>query len=210
MKAEIEWVSFFEEVLEHPDGADDSVIDDFVATVQQPLTVEELAWLRDVQPQPEPERWKIPDEPLPASYLSFLRWSNGGTYQNGDRLFQFFPALDEKDGVRVMMLAYGVPYEKPGILPFAANGGAIFYAFDMRLKPMSNGELPVVAAEFGGLRGAIFPLAENFLAACHDRRSIEELWDEEVEITRPMCDECGEYLVCPECGKRGPTSRDFG
>jgi len=209
MNSEIEWASVFEEVLEHPGGAEDSVIDEFVATVQQPLSDKELAWLRNVQPQPEPERWKIPNEPLPASYLSFLRWSNGGKYRNGDRLIQFFPALDENDCVRVMMLAYGIPYYKPGILPFAASEGC-FYAFDMRLKARSDGELPIVATEFGGLPGVVFPLAENFLDACRDRRSIEELWDDEVEITRPMCDECGEYLVCPECGKRGPTSRDFG
>jgi hypothetical protein len=209
MNSEIEWASVFEHVLEQPNGADDSVIAEFLATVQQPLTDKELAWLRDVQPQPEPERWKIPDEPLPASYLNFLRWSNGGKYRNGDRLFQFFPALHENDSVRVTMLAYGFPYYKPGILPFAASEGCV-YAFDMRLKPRANGEFPIVATEYGGLRGVVFPLAETFLDACRDPRSVEDLWDEEVEITRPMCDECGEYLICPECGQRGPTSRDFG
>ncbi|MCH8147401.1 MAG: SMI1/KNR4 family protein [Planctomycetes bacterium] len=201
---EVKWASIFDEVLDHPDGADDNVIEAFLSTVQQPLSDGELAWLNDIQP--EPVRWKIPDDPIPASYLSFLRWSNGGEFRNGERLLQFLPALDAVHGVRVTMLAYGVPYFKPGILPFAFNGGGIFYAFDMRLKAPASGEFPIVAAECGGLPGAIFPLADTFVAACRDKRSIEDLRDEEEEITRPMCDECGEYLVCPECGRRGPTS----
>jgi NAD(P)-dependent dehydrogenase (short-subunit alcohol dehydrogenase family) len=33
----------------------------------------------------DPARWRIPDRPIPASYLSFLRWSDGGEFQTGDR-----------------------------------------------------------------------------------------------------------------------------
>ncbi len=103
-----------------------------------------------------------------------------------------------------MMLAYGVPYYTPGILPFAFNGGGVFYGFDMRLKAASNGEFPIVAMECGDSHTP-FPIAESLLVACRDHRPIEDCWDEEDEITRPMCDECGEFLVCPNCGRRGPT-----
>jgi len=199
---DIEWAAVFGEVLDQPDGAADDEIEEFLSTAQQPLSAVELAYLK--KSHAEPDRWKIPDGQLPPAYLSLLRWSNGGEFRNSERLFHFFPALDETHGVRVMMLEYGVPYYTPGILPFAFNGGAVFYAFDMRLRADSGGEYPIVAAECGHSHSPM-PVAASFLDVCSGHRDIIDLWDEEDEITRPMCDDCGEYLVCPECGHRGPT-----
>ena len=104
---------------------------------------------------------------LPASYLSFLGWSNGGEFRNGERWFQFFQALHPSQGVHAMQLAYGVPRYMPGALPFAFNGGGAFYLFDTRFG-LAADEYPVVIARAGNLGWApdeCFPVAPSFLAA---------------------------------------------
>lgn len=198
---EIKWDDVFDEQIDRRDGATQTEIEKFVATVQQPISEAELEWLTADFKDDHPEGWIVPDAPLPASYLSFLRWSNGGEFRSGERLMQFFPSLDTVHGVRAMMLAYGLPGKSPGILPFAFNGGGVFYAFDMRFRPC-EGEYRIVAAECGYSHKPS-ELEPTFLAACRSRTDFEEIWDEEDEITRPICEECGEFLVCPECGKRG-------
>ncbi len=171
--ATINWDNVFEESHRRP-GATERQIDRFVKTVGQPLTQRELQWLDGLQT--EPEKWKAPSRPLPKSYLSFLRWSNGGWFRNGDRLIGFFPALGPVHGVRTMMLAYGVPYRAPGILPFAFNDGFIFYAFDMR-RPAVRGEYPIVAKECGPSLPIACRLERSFLLACRSGRSIEQICD---------------------------------
>jgi len=197
--SEIKWDGIFEEEIERNPGLSEDDLALFVSSVLQPLTADELE-LPELQSD-DLARWKIPEGTLPHSYISFLLWSNGGEFRNGDRLMQFFPALDPVQGVRIMMLAYGVPDETPGILPFAFNGGGIFYAFDMRFRPV-NGEYSIVAAECGHPHNP-FKLAPTFLKACQSMQSIEELWDKEDSIMKPMCSECGEFLVCPQCGRHG-------
>lgn len=199
---QVSWDHVFSEVILHADGASEADIETFVATIGQPLTPAEWDYINGSKLRYQhPERWIIPNSPLPSSYLSFLRWSNGGEFRNGDRLLQFFQILDPIHGVREMLVAYGVPDTHPGILPFAFNGGGIFYAFDMRYRP-TNGEYPIVAADSGWSH---FPysLEATFPEACHSKIDFELKRNEEYEITRPQCVECGEYLVCPECGKRG-------
>ncbi len=194
---DINWDEVFEEHIERRLGASEAEIDEFIKIVGQPLSHDEIAQLhqRNVA---HPESWILPSGPLPESYLSFLRWSNGGHFRNGDRLMHFFPVLNEDVGVRVMMLLYQMPERCPGVLPIAFNGGGIFYELDMRFRSV-EGEYGIVANECGHESGP-FKLEPTFLEACQSRISIETLWDEEDEITRPMCDECGEYLICPECG----------
>lgn len=200
--SQVAWSHVFSEVILRADGASEADIETFVATIGQPLAPAELDDINGTKSRfTKPETWIIPNSPLPSSYLSFLRWSNGGEFRNGDRLLQFFPILDPIHGVRAMLLAYQVPYTHPGILPFAFNGGGIFYAFDMRYRP-TNGEYPIVAADCGYSH---FPysLEATFLDTCLCKIDFELKWNEKDEITRPQFDECGEYLVCPECGKRG-------
>jgi hypothetical protein len=172
----IKWDNVFEESHPRP-GATERQITKFVNTVGQPLTPRELEWLDGLDGlQDEPEKWKLPNRPLPKAYLSFLRWSNGGWFRNGSRLIQFFPALGPVHGVRTMMLAYGVPHRAPRILPFAFNGGGIFYAFDMR-RPAVRDEYPIVAKECGSSLSALCQLEPGFMMACRAVRSIDEIWD---------------------------------
>lgn len=199
---ETNWNNVFEEKIERRRGLSEAGIARFVATVMQPISDEEVKYrLGD-----NASRWKLPEGPLPRSYLSFLRWSDGGEFRNGNRLIQFFPALDRSDGVRIMMLLYAVPEYLPGLLPFASNGGGVFYAFDMRMRPAANGEYPIVAAECGHAHTPFF-LTSSFRKTCGARTSIDDLWDKANEVLEPKCRVCEELLVCPACGRKGKPFR---
>lgn len=120
-------------------------------------------------------KWVIPDRPLPPAYLLLLRWSDGGEFRTGERLFQFFPALNPQHGVRAMMLAYHIPEYMSGALPFAFDGAGTFYLFDMR-RAAKRGEYPVVRAHSGYLSwkpDAYATIAESFEAACRGAGSID-------------------------------------
>jgi len=192
----INWDKVFKKTIQRPPGLSRRDVSTFVRTVRRPLTAKELALagLGD-----NAHRWKLPDGPIPPSYLSFLRWSDGGEFQNGNRLLQFFPALDPEHGVRIMMLLYLVPERVPGILPFAFNGGGIFYAFDMRMRPDRDDEYPIVAAECGYANVPTY-LASTFLEACKGRKSIENVWEEDCTILEELCPKCLEPFVCSNCG----------
>lgn len=88
----------------------------------------------------------MPQYPLPPSYLDLLRCCDG--IDTGDaRNIQCF----ELDDVRNMMLSYEVPYYWPLALPFAFDGGGVFFAFDMRNPPDESGEFPIVMCHAGSI-----------------------------------------------------------
>ena len=91
--------------------------------------------------------WKLPDHPLPPSYLDLLRCSDGGVFGTGDRLIQLFSSAE----VRAYMLDYQVPQYWPLSVPFAFDGGGTFYAFDMRQPPDTRGEFPIVMSHAGSM-----------------------------------------------------------
>jgi hypothetical protein len=118
----INWAKVFEEAAPEP-GASAAEIAEFVAGLASPLTEEEVAAIVQGQSNPfprrdplykewqpiDPRRWRLPNRPLPRSYLSLLRWSNGGFFRNGQRELGLFPALGPRSGVRAMLLAYQFP-----------------------------------------------------------------------------------------------------
>jgi hypothetical protein len=74
----------------------------------------------------------------------------------------------------------------PAALPFAFNGGGVFYLFDMREPADADGEYPVVAAHAGNLGWAghdecyppeCWPVADGLAQACRGRTNIEDLAD---------------------------------
>lgn len=160
----MEWDAVFDEVAERQPGATEAVIARFVAEVARPMSADEIREIAEHQQNPFPAgdpfhtewrpidagAWRLPDKPLPASYLSLLRWSNGGEFRSGDRWFQLLPALDRQHGVRAIMLAYHVPEYMPGALPIAFDGAGAFYLLDMR-HDMVDGEFPVGCVHSGEL-----------------------------------------------------------
>ncbi len=179
----IDWETVFDE--KHPiPGASEAELQQFVAEVSRPMSALEIRAVHATQTNPFPEsdplysawraidatKWVIPDRPLPQTYLSFLRWSNGGEFQTGDRCFQYFPALDSQHGVRAMMLAYHIPEYMPGAVPFAFDGCGTFYLFDMR-EASATGEFPVVRAHSGDLSwdpDSSEMIAESFESVCRN------------------------------------------
>lgn len=193
----INWDKVFKKKIERRPGLSATQISKFVKTVQQPLTAAELK-LPEVGDNAR--RWKLPEGVLPRTYLSFLKWSDGGEFRNGNRLMQFFPALDPEHGVRIMMLLYLVPERSPGLLPFAFDGGGTFFAFDMRMRP-TNGEYAIVAAECGHAHTPL-RLASTFLEACQSRQSIDDAWDTNSTVLETLCPRCLEPLICAKCGRK--------
>lgn len=118
----------------------------------------------------DPRKWQIPAKPLPASFLDFLKWSNGGAFINGDQKFD--PIFSTKT-LRDYLVSYAVPQYMPEALPFAFDGGGNFYLFDMR-SDSASGEHPVLFTATGnlGYDDAVL-VADSFLETCKgttDRR----------------------------------------
>jgi hypothetical protein len=206
----IDWDKVFEQGNRKP-GASKEEIARFVAEVGRPLTAAEVAAVNRYQSNPWPESdphhaewrpfdpsvWRMPDRPIPESYISFVRWSNGGDFTNGKRYFQMYGT-----GLRRMMLDRNIPQHMPGALPFAFNGGGVMYLFDMRESAV-DGEYPILCASAGCL--TFDPhysprVAGSFPEACRGRFNVERLRYGEIVLTaeqwptcadpKPMLDEC--------------------
>jgi hypothetical protein len=186
----IDWPSIFDEAYPVP-GATAPERERFLATVTQALTPLEIKAINESQQNPfaknhplhatwkpfDPSLWKIPDRPLPESYLELLSWSNGGEFRRGKRWFQFFPMLDPNHGVRAMLLAYHLPLYMPEALPFGFNSQGTFYLFDMR-RAAKRGEYRVISSQSGNLGwGAdqCIDVAESFEAACRGDINVDDL-----------------------------------
>jgi len=88
----------------------------------------------------EPSSWQLPKRHLPASYLAFLRYSNGGFFEGAHRNFDPLFSTNE---LREYMLAYGIPSWMPLSLPIGFDGGGSFYLLDMRNESINN-DYPVL------------------------------------------------------------------
>jgi hypothetical protein len=174
--ATIDWPAVFAEAHPKP-GATAEDLATVLADLRRPLSGREVGAIARSQSNPFPSddplhaawkpfdasRWKLPDGPLPPSYLSLLRWSDGGSFVNGDRRFDPFLPCSQ---LRQYLLSYHVPQYMPGALPFALDGGGSFYLFDMREGPV-RGEYPVVYAGAGNLRyDDAVTVAASFIEAC--------------------------------------------
>jgi SMI1 / KNR4 family (SUKH-1) len=172
----IDWPAVFVEAHPRPRASEEDLAV-ALADLKRPLSEEEAAAVARSQSNPFPRddplhaawrpfdarRWRVPKGPLPPSYLSFLRWADGGSFANGGRRFDpFFPC----SRLREYLLAYHVPQYMPGTLPFAFDGGGCFYLFDMRGKSV-RGEFPVLYVGAGNLNFAdAVTVASSFLEAC--------------------------------------------
>jgi hypothetical protein len=174
--ARIDWPAVFAEAHPQP-GASEKDLAAALADLRRPLSDAEAKEIARSQSNPFPSddplhaawrpfdarRWIVPKRPLPPSHLSFLRWSDGGSFVNGDRRFDpFFPCTR----LREYLLAYHVPQYMPGAFPFAFDGGGCLYLLDKREKPV-RGEFPVLFVGAGnlGYKDAVM-VTSSFLEAC--------------------------------------------
>ena len=138
------------------------------------------------------------DRTVPPSYLSFVRYSDGGFFQNGGRAFQMYGT-----GLRAMMRDYDVPQYMPLAVPFAFNGGGVMYLFDMRQPPDADGEYPIICAHASNLDFDPHDspkVADSFPEVCRGRFNVERLRHGGVVLTaeqwdvwtdpKPMLDDC--------------------
>ncbi|WP_028549441.1 SMI1/KNR4 family protein [Paenibacillus sp. UNC451MF] len=118
----------------------------------------------------DPTLWVIPQKQLPASYIEFLKYSNGGEFQNGERYFQFFST----NQFREYNLAYELPEYMEAAVSFAMDGCGNHYLFDMR-EDMKHNEYPILVAHSGYLdyEGCV-QVANSFLELCTGRTSMDD------------------------------------
>jgi hypothetical protein len=159
-------------------GATEPELQAFVAALAQPVSHEEVETISAAKTDPEvaenkqpphrhtdPQSWRLPAKPLPPAYLSFLRWSNGGSFYNGARGFNFLSTST----VRSFALGYRLPERMPGSLPFAFDGDNNFYVFDMRSDPV-NGEYPILLVRAEDMRfDDAVHVANSFVEACEGK-----------------------------------------
>lgn len=189
----MDWSAVFEYGEPWP-GATQQQLADFVTQLSQPLTEHDIADVLSCHSNPypsghrlhaswqplAPRRWRMPERPPPPSYLALLAWSDGGNFGNDERELQLFSTHE----VREMALCYHVPEYMPGALPFAFNGGGVFYLFDLREPADAEGEYPVVATEAGNIGWSTYeecyppqcwPVADSLEQTCCGRTNIESM-----------------------------------
>lgn len=137
--------------------ASDADIVEFAQSVFAPLSANDIRELHaehktavgdDVFDPPfDPASWQLPKRPLPESYLTFLRYSNGGFFAGQNR--DLDPLFNTRE-VRDYMLGYSVPHWMPMSCPIGFDGGGTFYLLDMRLEPQIN-DYPVLFAHASNL-----------------------------------------------------------
>lgn len=172
----VNWSSIFDE-MQIAKGASETEVIAFAKDFALPLSEKEIAEVRadllkskmDVE-RYDPSKWIIPSKPLPESFLKFLMWNNGGWCRTGKREFGFLGTSD----LRGYTLAYLFPEWMPSAIPFALNGGGVFYVFDMREEPQ-NGEYPILIANAGNLGYEDAKVvAQSFIEVCSGRTNVED------------------------------------
>ncbi|WP_010243273.1 SMI1/KNR4 family protein [Acetivibrio cellulolyticus] len=142
----------------------------FLNTWNDDITDKELAEI-DERLQSNACNWRFPKRNFPESYISFLQYSNGGEFENGDKYFQFFNIFEIRD----INIAYHIPKYMEFAVSFAMDGNGNHYLFDMRHPPQS-GEYPILAASSGNLGYDDCRLIGNsFLQVCSEKISIDEI-----------------------------------
>ncbi|MFS8212966.1 SMI1/KNR4 family protein [Paenibacillus polymyxa] len=173
------WSIHFEQPFVISQEATDEQIANFLKTWNIKLSEQEIHEIkqRQVNPFPksspfhdqykplDPVGWLLPQGQFPDSYMDFLRYSNGGEFQNGERYFQFFNTED----LREMNLAYELPEYMPGAVSFAMDGCGNHYMFDMREEKRNN-EYPVLFAHSGSLGyDECEQVAHSFIELCTEK-----------------------------------------
>lgn len=163
------WKSIFGVEYEREEPANESQLNTFIDSWNKELSTQEIDEIRKYATSLNVGVLKFPIKHLPNSYLDFLRFSNGGYFQNGDRYFQFFNTND----FREMNLAYAFPLWMPNAVSFAMDGAGNHYIFDMREKAV-NGEFPILVSHSSVLdfEDAIV-IGSSFLEVCKGKTAVD-------------------------------------
>lgn len=177
------WNSIFEYQFTKEEPASAATIREFRDSWNRSLTAEEIYECSSRQTNPfpvssplhsqykplDPSTWRLPQQPLPDSYLQLLAYANGGEFQTGERNFAFFGTED----LREMNLVYEIPYYMAGAVSFGMDGGGNHYLFDMRAGRV-NGEYPIILASSGnlGFEDCIHA-ANSLLELCTGREALD-------------------------------------
>lgn len=179
------WATTFDMCYRTSSGITDLELQSFIDSWNLPLSEQELAEIKKQQRNPfhatnpmyelytpiDPSKWTIPNKRLPAAYIAFLQYSNGGEFGQGERYFQFF----NSDELRAMMLAYEFPEYMPGSVPFAMDGCGHHYIWDMREDPARD-EYPILVSHSGNLGyDDAMLVATSFVELCQGTVSVEQL-----------------------------------
>lgn len=183
----IDWSTVFEQAWPE-EGLLEAEVRRLLAEVSAPISKKEAAEIVRSEKNPftkkndpelyaawkpvNPLLWRMPSRPFPESYISFLTWSNGGNFLNGEREFGMFGTE-----IRSMAIAYKLPQYMPNAVPFAFNGGGIMYLFDMR-ESSRNGEYPILCASagsFGWNPSGYALVANSFEEVCRGRINVEDI-----------------------------------
>lgn len=185
------WDSMFETEYTKWPGATPDEIHQLCTTWNVALSETEIAEIVSRQRNPfpvshelhsqyqpfDPALWVMPQKQLPESYIAFLKYANGGEFQNGDRYFQFFSTRQFRE--------YNLAYELPEYMKLAVSlgmdGCGNHYLLDMRGE-MKNGEYPILAAHSGYLdyEGCAH-VANSFMELCRGTTSMDEEMDKRWE-----------------------------
>ena len=137
----LDWSTVFDEVVERAAPASpaaiarifDRVSDDEAAAV---VAAQRSPWPandpRHAAWSPlDPRRWTLPRGPLPKEYQDFLAWSDGASWQTGEREFSCFGC----EHLREYLLHYHFPEYLPGVVPIGLDGGGVFGVFNLAESP---------------------------------------------------------------------------
>ena len=103
----MDWKNAFEKGYIKNRGASKEEIELFLKSWNKKLSETEITEINSRQKNPYNKNsefyelykpfdvllWRIPENKLSDSYIEFLKYSNGGEFENGDRYFQFLVHL---------------------------------------------------------------------------------------------------------------------
>lgn len=176
-----DWSTVFDEVFERTESVDASAVGAVLASLSSTDVSAVVAELRNPWPPTslhfatykplDPSKWSLPRPPLPTRYLDFLAWSDGASWQTGEREFSCFGCKH----LREYMLHYHFPEYMPGALPIGLDGGGVFGVFDLRNGPSDA----VWAIGSGALdwKDAV-KVADSFVEFCRGRRAVGDVYSD--------------------------------
>ena len=173
------WDAVFDRVFERSGPADPAAIDQVFLPISPAEIVSVTAQFRNPWPvgspqhaahRPlDPSKWMLPRPPLPRSYVDFLLWSDGASWQTGEREFSCFGCKH----LREYLLHYEFPEYMPGAVPIGLDGGGVFGVFDLRNGPSDK----VWAIGSGALSwDDVVPIAESFPEFCRGTTRVGDVY----------------------------------